>query len=70
MECRRCDKELFLSLTLAQNAAQIYQWAYGKEYDPYECPHRRGDWHLTTERWRRRMLAEALRPTVTGQEQP
>lgn len=69
MECRECDKQLFLSLALARSAAQLYEWAYEKEFDIYECPLRPGDYHLTTQRWRARQASEALKPTVTGQDQ-
>jgi len=65
MECRKCDKQLFLSLELAHNAARLYQWAYGKEYDVYECPQRPGDYHLTTQRWRARQAYEASKSPVT-----
>lgn len=70
MECRRCDKQLFLSLTLAHNAAMLYGWAYEKEYDVYECPDHPGDYHLTTQKWRRRKASRASKPPVTGQERP
>jgi hypothetical protein len=70
MECHACNKELFLSLSLARNAAIIYSWIYHKEYDTYECPVRSGDYHLSTLRWRSQQFAEALKPPVTGQERP
>lgn len=64
MECLLCHKELFLSLYLARNAAKIYSWRYGKEYEAYECPRHPGDYHLSTRRWRRRVKrsTEASKP--------
>lgn len=68
MECNECGKELFLSLMLARNAAILYNWIFDKEFDPYECPIRSGDYHLSAMRWRFQKFAEASRSTVTGQE--
>lgn len=62
MECRKCDKQLFLSLALARNAAQLYSWVYGKEFDVYECPVHPGDYHLTTQRWRATQASRASKP--------
>lgn len=66
MECHECDKETFLSKMLARNAAYLYNLIYGKEYDLYECPVRKGDFHLTTGRWRRKTnrgaKADCMRP--------
>lgn len=59
MECPDCNKELFLSLSLAQNAAYLYEMIYNKEFDTYECPAHRGDYHLTTMRWRFKSFTEA-----------
>lgn len=70
MECHTCKKELFLSLSLALNAAILYNWIYHKDFDAYECPVRPGDYHLTTMRWRFRRFSEALKPPVIGQERP
>ena len=62
MECRECNKELFLSLMLANNAAFLYNIIFGKEFDPYECPVRPGDWHLSAMRWRFKQFTEASKP--------
>lgn len=70
MECLRCHKQLFLSLNLAENAAKIYSWRYGKVYNLYECPYRSGDYHLTTQRWRKKRSTGASKPTACGQGQP
>lgn len=69
MECERCNKELFLSLLLAGNAALIYNWKYGKEYEVYPCPVDGTIWHLSAQSWRRRKAAEALKSAACDQGQ-